>query len=70
MAMRPGALHPAPHSASAALTKSVKVLRLRSSLPSRSYHDRPISPPPRTCAMATATPLSHSDSASLLKVAS
>ena len=42
-------------------TKSVKVLRLLCSLPS-SYHCRPSSPPPRTCATANTTPRSSSDS--------
>ena len=45
---------------SAQATKSVKVLGLASSLPS-SYHDRPISEPPRTCAMAKTQPRSSSE---------
>ncbi len=42
-------------------TKSVNVLRFLVSLPS-SYQRRPISPPPRTCAMAKTNPRSSSDS--------
>jgi hypothetical protein len=42
-------------------TKSVNVFFLASILPS-SYHRRPISPPPRTCATAKTTPRSSNDS--------
>src|SRR5262245_991748 len=42
-------------------TKSVNVFFFASSLPS-SYHRRPISPPPRTCATANTNPRSTRDS--------
>src|SRR5215471_11139353 len=48
---RCGDVHPALTRCSALATKSVNVLVLCSSFPS-SYHRRPISPPPRMCAIA------------------
>ena len=49
-----------------AATKSVNVLRLCSFLPC-SYQSRPISPPPRTCAMANPAPRSSRESRGLEK---
>src|SRR3954447_98683 len=52
---RSAAVQPFLTSVRAHATKSVKVFRLVSILPS-SYQRRPISPPPRTCAIAYTTP--------------
>ncbi len=57
IASRSGAVSPSATRCSAAAMKSVKLFGLLSSLPP-SYHGRPISSPPRTCAIATTNPRS------------
>src|SRR5690606_34414589 len=59
--VRSGEVQPVLARCRAHAMKSVKVLRLASSLPS-SYQRRPSSPPPRTCATAKTTPRSSRDS--------
>ena len=66
---RSGAVHPSPTRVRAQATKSVKVLGLAASFPS-SYQWRPISPPPRTWAMAKTKPRSRRLSRSDEKVGS
>ena len=66
---RSGTVHPSSTRVRAQATKSVKVLGLAVSLPC-SYHDRPISPPPRTWAMANTNPRSSRLSRSDEKVGS
>ena len=66
---RSGRVQPASTRCRAQATKSENVFCLRSSLPS-SYHRRPISPPPRTCAIANAAPRSSSESRAIEKYGS
>ena len=66
---RSGEVHPTSTSVRAQATKSVKVLGLAASFPS-SYQARPISPPPRTWAMANTKPRSSRLSRSDEKVGS
>ena len=58
---RAGSTRPLAPRCSAAATKSLKEFFFSSSLP-WSYQSRPISPPPRTCAIAMTTPRSRSES--------
>ncbi len=66
---RDGAVQPSLTRCSAHATKSVNVFVLRSSFPS-SYQRRPISPPPRMCAMAKLNPRSSSESRGMEKLGS